>query len=516
MKSCFAYIRVSTVRQGEQGVSLQEQRDAILAYAQKHNLKISHWFEEILTAAKRGRPEFATMLKRLHAKEVEGVVMHKIDRSARNLRDWADLADLIDAGIEFHFAADGLNLNTRSGRLSADIQAVVAADYIRNLSEEARKGFYGRLKQGLYPLKAPIGYLDHGGGKAKTPDPKRAPTIAKAFKLYATGEYSLRTLRDALPLTNSNGVPVSMTGWSNILNNPFYYGLIRIRRTDELFKGVHAPIISKAQFEHVQSVLLGKYAKRECKHDYLFKRLFQCAHCCRSMIGERQKGHVYYRCHTRDCPTKGINETHLSEELNSLLAQCQIHHQVAPRLLDLVRQTFTTQSIDLSSRIKGLQLTLDKLEARQSRLTIAYLDGLIGEDTFRTTKVNDALERERLVSEITHLKDRNGTFHHGIEKNLELAMSLISTYDQADKSRKRRLIKMATSNRVVDVKNIELEPSMPWATIQKVQAPLHCPQQRGVTRTEIDEMAEEILNCLVAHSGLDMSDLHNHPSSSDC
>ncbi len=40
---------------------------------------------------------------------------------------------------------------------SADIQGVVAADYVRNLREETKKGLYGRLKQGIYPLGAPIG-----------------------------------------------------------------------------------------------------------------------------------------------------------------------------------------------------------------------------------------------------------------------------------------------------------------------------------------------------------------------
>ncbi len=53
---------------------------------------------------------------------------------------------------EVHFANESLDLQSRGGRLSADIQAVVAADYIRNLREETRKGFYGRLKQGLCPM----------------------------------------------------------------------------------------------------------------------------------------------------------------------------------------------------------------------------------------------------------------------------------------------------------------------------------------------------------------------------
>ena len=132
---------------------------------------IVRWFEERETAAKKGRPVWNEMLKLLRQGKAHGVLIHKIDRSARNLKDWADLGDCIDDGIEVHFANEGLDLNSRGGRLSADIQAVVAADYIRNLREEAKKGIYGRLKQGFYPSRAPIGYLDNGAAKPKTIDP---------------------------------------------------------------------------------------------------------------------------------------------------------------------------------------------------------------------------------------------------------------------------------------------------------------------------------------------------------
>src|SRR5487761_1695912 len=150
MNRYFAYIRVSTVRQGETGSSLQEQRAAIELYARKHDLTIIEWFEETVTAAKLGRPMFTRMLKSLNRGAVAGVIIHKIDRSARNLRDWASLGDLLDRGIEIHFAHESLDLNSRGGRLAAAVQAVVAADFIRNLRQEVRKGMYGRLKQGLY------------------------------------------------------------------------------------------------------------------------------------------------------------------------------------------------------------------------------------------------------------------------------------------------------------------------------------------------------------------------------
>jgi site-specific DNA recombinase len=305
MKKFFGYIRVSTAKQGEHGVSLQEQHDAITRYAERNALEIGEWFEERETAAKRGRPVFNRMLRLLKQGRADGVIIHKIDRSARNLKDWADLGELIDQGIEVHFANESLDLHSRGGRLSADIQAVVAADYIRNLREETRKGFYGRLKQGIYPLPAPLGYLDMGAGKVKEPDPRRAPLVRRAFEMYGSGRYNLDDLVEEmfrLGLRNRNGGRVTRTGLSVLLNSPFYMGLIRLRRTGETFLGSHPPLISKSLFDRVQKILEGRFNTRTQKHDFLLRRLFTCKLCGYSLIGEMQKGHVYYRCHSKDCP----------------------------------------------------------------------------------------------------------------------------------------------------------------------------------------------------------------------
>jgi hypothetical protein len=56
MKGYVAYVRVSTVKQGKKGSSLQERRTAIENYARRHGLVIATWFEEQETAAKQGRP----------------------------------------------------------------------------------------------------------------------------------------------------------------------------------------------------------------------------------------------------------------------------------------------------------------------------------------------------------------------------------------------------------------------------------------------------------------------------
>src|ERR1043165_811697 len=108
-KKYFSYIRVSTQRQGQAGTSLVEQQAAIDNFARAWDLSIIKRFEERETAARQGRPVFLEMLKELRKRKADGLIIHKIDRSTRNLRDWADLGSLIDSGLEIHFAGESLD-----------------------------------------------------------------------------------------------------------------------------------------------------------------------------------------------------------------------------------------------------------------------------------------------------------------------------------------------------------------------------------------------------------------------
>jgi len=254
-KQFIAYTRVSTSKQGTQGVSLSEQRRAIEQYAQKQQLSISAWHEETITAAKRGRPIFRKVMNSLHRNGGKvGLIMHKVDRGARNLWDWAYIGDALDRGIVVRFVHDDVDLQTRGGRLSADIQAVIAADYIRNLRDEVRKGINGPLEQGLYPFKAPRGYLDRGSGKAKVPDPLLAPLIVSAFRKYASRAFSLSELAAELEiqgLTTRSEKALRPGSLAKLLRNPFYKGTVTVCGTS--YTGIHQPLVSESLFNRVAS-----------------------------------------------------------------------------------------------------------------------------------------------------------------------------------------------------------------------------------------------------------------------
>jgi DNA invertase Pin-like site-specific DNA recombinase len=487
MKRLFGYIRVSTTRQAEKGVSLTEQRAAIEAYAVKHGFTIVGWYEEHITAAKRGRPIFTAMLAALRKGKAEGIIIHKIDRSARNLGDWADLGDLIDAGFDIHLAHEPLDLRSRGGRLSADILAVVAADFVRNNRQEARKGFYGRLKQGIYPLGAPIGYLDRGkGGKVKAVDPERAPLLRYAFERYASGEVSLLDLLEDLTargLRNRKDKLLGLTGLIQILRNPFYAGVIRLLKTGEIFPAVHEPIIRMQTFRRVQEVLDGKKRRRVQVHDYLYRRLFACATCGRSLIGSAAKGRVYYRCPVPTCPTTCVREDLLDEAIRRTFEAIGVPEPELVRIQQEIENA-SAQAVE-TSEASRTQLTsqLGAIASRLERLTDVYVEGRIEKGAYDERRSALIVERHLVTDSLANLAADQTKRASIATEYVELARSPKTLYESASTAEKRRLVEIMTSNRTVSGKNVVIAVAEPFCFLSSAHENTPGAHQTHTSRT---------------------------------
>ncbi|MGA2434699.1 MAG: recombinase family protein [Bryobacteraceae bacterium] len=468
MNDFFAYVRVSTTRQGEHGVSLQEQRDAISRYAQRNGFNIRQWFEEQETAAKRGRPVFGQMLKQLRKGGIRGVIIHKIDRSARNLKDWADLGELIDAGTEVHFANESLDMTSRGGRLSADIQAVVASDYIRNLREETKKGFYGRLKQGILPMPAPLGYRNVGAGQPKAPDEKTAPLVRHMFELYAAGNTCYRQMlkeAEQIGLRGRSGKPITKKGISTLLNNPFYTGLIHIAKTGQTFTGVHEPLVSKALFDRVQDVLQGRLNVRTLRHDFLFRRRLRCKLCTYALIGETRKGFTYYRCHIRDCLTTAIREEAAETAILERFRQLRLSSDEQRFFLEKLQTVRAERDKHQAETIASLELQIAQADSRLARLTDAYIDRLIDRDAFEQRKTALLAERRQLQDSLTQWQHGTRNLADELQQILERANTAYLAYLEGTVPDKRDLVDTITSDRLLNGKQLEVMLNLPFNAI---------------------------------------------------
>jgi hypothetical protein len=327
MKPVYAYIRVSTAKQGEQGVSLQEQQEAIERYAEKNALSIVSCFEEHETAAKRGRPVFSHMLSLLRQGKATGVVIHKIDRSARNLRDWADLGQLIDEGVEIHFAHESLDLHSRGGRIG-------------------------------------------------------------------------------------------------------------IKRTGEMFRGAHEPLVSKALFDRVRLVLSGKHRLKVVKHDFIFRRLLTCAECTHALVGERQKGHVYYRCHSRECPMTGIREEPVEQRITEVLSPLSLTPEELEEIRRKIHALRENWDGERDREIRAVALELGNLRERLNRLTDAYLDHMVDKQAFEERRMNLLFEEKAIEDQMREIKDGKHSLPDRLGQISRTRKSLMLQLQKGDSRRK--------------------------------------------------------------------------------
>jgi DNA invertase Pin-like site-specific DNA recombinase len=163
-----AYLRVSTVRQGESGLGLEAQRATVEAFARHHGGDIVASFVEVETGKRSDRPELAKALEAAR-KGKATLLIAKLDRLARNV---AFIANLMDASVEF-LACD----QPFASRLTLHILAAVAEDEARRISERTKAALRAAKARGR-KLGSPVA--------AKTVAKARAARSAYAAKANAT------------------------------------------------------------------------------------------------------------------------------------------------------------------------------------------------------------------------------------------------------------------------------------------------------------------------------------------
>lgn len=135
-----SYIRVSTSRQGESGLGLEAQREAVRNYAKSVGGKITEEFLEIESGKRNNRPQLAVAID-LCRKSKSTLVIAKLDRLARNVHF---ISGLIEAGVNFH-AAD----MPSADKFMLHVYAAMAEEEGRRISERTKAALRAAKARGV-------------------------------------------------------------------------------------------------------------------------------------------------------------------------------------------------------------------------------------------------------------------------------------------------------------------------------------------------------------------------------
>ena len=316
------YARVSDEEQVE-GYSLDAQKRAVRAYVESQGWDIyQEYVDEGVSAhtddvAKR--PLFRQMIEDALAHRWDVLVVHKLDRFARNARITIEYWErLKKAGVGFVSITEQMDFSTPIGKVILASLAAFSQYYSDNLSAEVKKGLKERALQGLWNGHAPFGYTKGDDGLLVVVQ-EEAAVLNRAFEMYATGNHTDRTIATWLnqtehkPRTRRRDSSEREYVWTRdsvkaLLKNAFYLGMVKYK--DEYLPGKHPSIITQELFDAAKRMrkehYIGPSTHAANYRTYLLKGLLRCVHCGGKIWAQHINGYEYYREEnsTRgfDCP----------------------------------------------------------------------------------------------------------------------------------------------------------------------------------------------------------------------
>ena len=470
----FLYARKSTDEEDRQVLSIEAQLAELREFAAKENLEIAAEFVEAKTAKTPGRPIFDKMIKEIESGGSFGILSWHPDRLARNSVDGGKIIYLVDTGkiASLKFPTFWFDA-TPQGKFMLNIAFGQSKYYIDNLSENIKRGLRQKLRNGVYPSYAPIGYLNELRHHSIIKDPNRAEAVKKVFKAYATGKYAfeeLQKLSFSWGLAGQRkGKALAVSKIQTMLKNPFYYGLFVFK--GETYQGTHEPIITKQLFEQCQRVMRerGKPQKQKGLKPFIFRGLFKCGECGRQITAETKvkpsgRMYTYYRCtkKNRVCRQKYIEEQDLIGQIDKLFQKVALTDEMKTDFLKRWKQDYKEISTSGNACTQNLKADLQKTEIKLNRLLDAYLDQAIDRAEY-------AAKKQKLLNRKVEISEEIENFGHRRLERLELFKSWIIDANKAKfiseskelAGKRNFLIKIGSDFRILDQKpRISLQ--IPW------------------------------------------------------
>jgi len=453
--------RVSSKEQ-EDGHSLEAQIANLEQYAERKGLKIIKKFTIIESSTKGERPEFGRMIDFVKAhKERIAVVIDTVDRLQRSFKETPILNDLIERDcLELHFVKEGNVLSKDANstqKLMWNMGVVMAQSYTDQLSDNVKRSIKHKISNGEWSGPAPLGYLnaDDPDTNRKTviPDPERAFLIKRLFEEVATGVYSqteLITRAKKWGLTSRKGNSVSKQTFSDVLQNPFYYGCMKIK--GQIVPHIYTPLISKHIFDTCQEIREGRNSKKaisETKEPFLLRGLMKCAVSGKTVTCDLKKGkYVYLICHDPINPKKKlwIKEEVVLEQIKEAFKSIQVPNDVLLQIMDHLKNSHESEKDFHHQSIKSLHKESEDITKKQDRLTDLLLDESITKDVYNN-KLSQLISRQQEINQLLEQHHKgNEQFKIAISSLITLASHAYDLFESSTTDEKRQLLGYAFSN----------------------------------------------------------------------
>lgn len=388
------YARYSSDNQRSE--SIDAQLRAMQNYCQQnHILIVETYIDEAKSATTDHRPSFQKMIADSKYHQFNIILVHKLDRFARNRYDSAVYKrELKKNGVSVYSVLENLDDSPESIMMESVLEGM-SEYYSQNLAREVMKGMRETALQCKHTGgKPPLGYDLNTDGKLII-NQGEAEVVQQIFKMYLDN-YSYSKIAEVLNkkgYRTKTGSLFRKNSFYSILRQEKYTGVYIWNRASAKQNGMRnnhkskaledqvriqggcPSIISRSDFEEVQKKMQerahGK-AESKARRYYMLggKGFLQCGICGKSMTGTVRKSHgktyITYQCPShkaKQCETKEVRADRLNLIVAQQLAEFFFREDRLKDWEDLLRSDIRDdpENKSLKSRIKGIDKKMENI-----------------------------------------------------------------------------------------------------------------------------------------------------------
>ena len=187
-KKAVGYTRVSTTEQAQEGLSLAAQEARIRAYCTAKGWELLRVYQDAGISGKSlDRPAVQSLISDLESDGVDVVVVLKLDRLTRSVRDLGSLIDDLFKGRALATVQEGLDTSTASGEFVLNMLGAVAQWERKAVGERTATVLRYKQERGEWVGRIPYGFkIDEDGRLVE--DPEKIANILKMKKAHRRGQ----------------------------------------------------------------------------------------------------------------------------------------------------------------------------------------------------------------------------------------------------------------------------------------------------------------------------------------
>ncbi len=360
------------------------------------------------------------------------------DRLARNSIDGGKIIYLLDTGklLDLKFPTFWFD-NTPQGKFMLSIAFGQSKYYVDNLIENIKRGNRQKLRNGVWPSKAPLGYLNNPKTRGIDIDPEKSLIVKKAFELFIQGRKSFADINRFLAsvgVTSRNRKVLNNDVVKYMLTNKFYVGIMKY--AGEYYQGTHKTFIDKELFDKVQKQVVKIEKPRGGGHNFPFTGIARCAECGGAITAEihtkyykgtdRTADYIYYHCTKKMgeyCSQAYIRQEEFESQFRKIVSDVAIPESVGNDWLSWLEE-------DRKNEVKLSQETIFKLEEQTSEIDIkqnilldSFLDQVVDPETYKKKK-NELFEQKlKLQEKIALTKEKGSSWLEPFEEFIKRSIN---------------------------------------------------------------------------------------------